>query len=321
MKRSLSLATHFATFVLVSIAQSADKATCSGNLVPFKEAGKWGFKDALGKTIIEPKYDNVGAFSSGLAPVNMGAQAENLFNSSIKTGGIWGYVDVRGKLVVPITLDYACKFSDGLAQVRNHQGVRYLDPSGKVVIDLGHVSQAGDFHEGVAPVYEDRFTQGKDWKTRFIDKNGRAAFMVDGYAEEFYDGMAVLTVAQEKIDPKVSNERRLDGYIDRTGKVAIPLRFAEALAFHEGLAAVRPKKTTVWRMGDTWGYIDKSGKYAIEPQFNEAHPFRDGVARVHVGGTLQTPFHGIPFWEGGQWRLIDRTGKVLKRSTEWLEYN
>ena len=145
-------------------------------------------------------------------------------------------------------------------------------------------------------------------------------FVVDGYVEEFSEGMAVLIVKQEKTDPNLSNERKLYGFIERSGKVAIPPRFGEALAFHEGVAAVRPKKTTIYGRGDTLGYIDKSGKYVIEPQFNEAHLFQNGVARVHVGGTLQTPMDIPSYWDGGEWQLIDRTGKVLKQSKKWLEY-
>ena len=205
-------------------------------------------------------------------------------------------------------------------QTFDDHGFRYLDPTGKFVIDLGHVSQAGDFREGVAPVYEDRSLTENDWQTKFIDKKGIKVFVVPGYAHEFYEGMAVVTVAQEQIDPHVSNEPRLDGYIDRTGKVVIAPRFAEALTFHEGWAAVRPKKTTVWGKGDLWGYIDKSGQYVLEPQFNEAHPFQGGVARVHVGGCLLTSFDVPPYWEGGEWRLIDRDGKVLRQNKEWLEY-
>jgi hypothetical protein len=302
--------------VVVPLGARADDA----EQMPFEKADKWGFKDATGKIVIGPKYDEVGKFSSGLAPVNLGAKMDHVINFSTKTGGKWGYVDVRGKLVVPITLDYAHEFSDGLAQVSDSQGIRYLDPSGKVAINLGHVSQAGDFHEGLAPVYEDRSLAGKDWRTKFIDKRGLTVFVVDGYVEEFNDGMAALVVKDDEVGPKVSDEGQLYGYIERSGKVAIPPRFGEALAFNEGLAAVRPKKTTVYGMGDTWGYIDKSGKYAIEPQFNEANSFQKGVARVHVGGTLQTPCDVVPYWEGGEWRLIDRTGKVLKQSKTCLEY-
>ncbi|MGO8751976.1 MAG: WG repeat-containing protein [Thermoguttaceae bacterium] len=278
-----------------------------------------GFKDATGKTVVEPKYDEVGAFSSGLAPVNLGAKMAHVMNSSMKDGGKWGYVDLRGKLVVPITLKYAHEFSDGLARVYDDKGLRYLDPSGKVVIDLGHC-YAGDFHEGLAPVYEDRSLAGKDWRTRCIDKKGLNVFIVDGWVEEFSEGLAVLIVKQEKTDPNLSNEGKLYGFIERSGKVAISPRFGESLAFHEGVAAVRRKKTTIYGRGDTWGYIDKSGKYVIEPQFNEAHPFQNGIARVHVCGTLQTPIDIPSYWDGGEWRLIDRTGKVLKQSKKWLEY-
>ena len=169
-------------------------------------------------------------------------------------------------------------------------------------------------------MYEDRSLGGNDWRTKFIDKQGRRVFVVDGYVEEFSDGMAALIVKDDKVGPKVSNSANFYGYIDRSGKIVVPPRFGEALAFHEGLAAVRPIKTTVYGMGDTWGYIDKSGKYAIQPQYNEAHSFRSGVARVHVGGTLLKPTDIVPFWDGGEWQLVDRQGKVLKRSQKWLEY-
>ena len=310
---------HVTVFIILSLLAATDAAS-SGDLVPFENAGKWGFKDASGKIVIEAKYDEVGEFSSGLAPVNLGAKREHYMNFSMKEGGRWGYVDMRGKVVVPITLEYAHKFSDGLGRVSDDQGTRYLDPSSRVVIDLGHDGDAGDFHDGLAPEYEDRSLTGKDWRTKFIDKKGCKAFAVDGYAEEFSEGMAVLIVKQEKVDPKPGNEQKLYGYVERSGKVVIPPRFAEALEFHEGLAAVRLKKTTVYGKGDSWGYIGKSGKYVIEPQFNEARSFRKGVARVHVGGVLQTPCDMVPYWEGGEWRLIDQTGKILEQSKNWLEY-
>jgi WG containing repeat len=310
----------YAAILIVTTLLTATDDTSGSGLVPFEKAEKWGFKDAIGKIIVEPKYDEVGEFSSGLAPVNLGAKWEHYMNFSMKEGGKWGYINTKGKLVVPITLDYARKFSDGLARVSDGRGTRYLNQSGNVAIDLGRDGRAGDFREGLAPVYEYQSLAGKDWRTTFIDRKGRKVFVVDGYAEEFGEGMAVLCVKQEKLDLSVSNERSLYGYVERSGKVTIPPRFGEALAFHEGLAAIRLKKTTVYGMGDTWGYIDKSGKYVIVPQFNEAHPFRNGVARVHVGGNLLTPNDMRPFWIGGEWQLVDRLGKVLKRSQKWLEY-
>jgi hypothetical protein len=41
--------------LLVVTLLAATDGTSSGDLVPFEKAGKWGFKDAAGKTIVEPK--------------------------------------------------------------------------------------------------------------------------------------------------------------------------------------------------------------------------------------------------------------------------
>ena len=47
---------------------------------------KWGFLDRRGEVAIKAKYDQVSAFSSGLAAVNF--------------KGAWGYVNTRGEVVI-----------------------------------------------------------------------------------------------------------------------------------------------------------------------------------------------------------------------------
>lgn len=297
--------------ILLMTLFAATDAEVNESLVAFEQAGKWGFKDTAGQVVVEPKYDKVGRFRYGLAPVNVGAKVEHYFNPATKTGGKWGYIDERGELIVPISLVYAREYSDGLALVGDERGTRYLDIHGKVAIDLGDIDGAGDFSEGLAPL-----DQGG--QTSFIDKTGRTVFTVNGCAREFSEGMSVLSVRKRMGSRLVD----LYGYINRKGKIAIAPRFAEATEFHEGLAAVRTEKSpdTPYGKGDQWGYIDTSGQYVIDPQFNEAHRFHNGIARVHVGGKLQMPIDARTYWEGGEWRLIDDTGKVLKWSSEWLEY-
>ncbi len=133
---------------------------------------------------------------------------------------------------------------------------------------------------------------------------------MDGWAEQFHQGLAVVIVRGGEAQ---SDENSSYGYIDHEGKVVISPRFGEAHDFSEGLAAVRIKKTTVYGRGDAWGYIDKTGKYQIEPVFNEAHSFQGGIARVHMGGTLRVFYDAPPFWEGGEWWLIDACGKRVTR--------
>jgi WG containing repeat len=268
---------------------------------------RWGLCDDQGHVILAPTYDDVKPFSGGLAAVNVGAKVDD---SGGQFGGKWGYVNKKGEVVVPIECSFAGSVSDGLALVSDSTGRRFLDKSGKAAISVEYEHSVGDFREGLAPVHVDRSRAGNEWLTRFIDRQGKTALTVDGFAGEFHEGLAVLLVRGGEAQ---SEDNRSYGYIDHAGKVVIRPRFAEAHDFSEGLAAVRTKKTTVYGMGDTWGYIDQTGKYQIEAVYNEAHSFVGGVARVHLGGTRHVVFDAPPRWAGGEWWLIDTRGKKLMR--------
>jgi hypothetical protein len=81
------------------------------------------------------------------------------------------------------------------------------------------------------------------------------------------------------------------GYIDRTGKIAIPLQFNEAYDYSEGLARVV--------VGDKFGFIDQTGKIVIQPQFGFARDFTEGLA----------PMSDDPI--DGKWGYLDKSGKVV----------
>jgi len=273
---------------------------------------KWGLCDTQGKILLEPKFDDVREFSEGLAAVNVGAKREDarVFD------GEWGYVNTKGELVIPLRFEFAQPFSEGLAEVWEKESALFIDKAGKVVLDIRKIESdfgsVGHFREGLVPLHVDRSLQGQPWLTRFLSREGKTEFEVAGYADEFQEGLAVIKVGQGKAE---EDYRGTHGYIDKRGKLAIPVSFAEAFPFSEGLAGVRTKKTTVWGKGDTWGFINKTGKYRIEPQFNEVRSFRGGAAAVHLGGELRDDVvHAPPHWVGGEWWLIDSTGKKLKRT-------
>jgi len=295
------------SIVLVVLAGSAAFAQApeTPKLHRFQENDKWGFKDGAGNVVVKPVYDLAREFSCGLAAVNIGAQRQ----IPRKMGGKWGYINAKGEVVVPITLGFANDFSEDLALVGNKDDDlwRYIDPKGKTVITLEGVSGAGDFSEGLAYV-QDFHRPGEKDRTRFIDKTGKTVLTVDGYAEEFHEGLSAFSIPNPKV-----RDRRLSGFVNRKGEVVIQPVYAEVKRFSEGLAAVRPKMTTgVYGRGDEWGYIDMTGKYVIEPSFNQALRFVKGVAWVHVGGKYQMLYDAPGFWAEGEWRLIDKTGKVLE---------
>jgi hypothetical protein len=124
------------------------------------------------------------------------------------------------------------------------------------------------FREGLAAV---RTQTG--WG--FIDKTGRF-INPKRYeqAESFSDGLAAVAEGQWK-------EAKY-GFINKSGEVAIPLRFdprpgqMEGMMFlsrfTEGLAPVM--------FGNLYGYIDHKGNTVIPPIFREAGQFSEGLASI-----------------------------------------
>lgn len=251
------------------------------------KTGKWGLIDASGNMIIEPKYDQVRPFADGLAAVNVGAKRQFPF---MYVGGKWGYVDHSGKLKIRLKFESVDDFSEGLACVSDGTSRRFIDRAGKPVLELKDSSSCGAFHGGLAPVHLD-----SPQRTRFINREGATAFELEGFVGEFHNGLARLSRR-----PGPNSAGRVEGFIDRNGKIVIPPTFNEGSDFSEGLAAVLIGKT-IRGKGDSWGYVDKSGQLRIQPQFNEAGQFQNGLALVHIGGQLQVVFDAPSFWKGGEW--------------------
>jgi len=125
-----------------SFAIPADHGSASGidfseGLAAVRIHGKVGFMDKNGIVVIEPKFDDVFAFSNSRAPVQQ--------------GGKWGYVDHKGNLAVPIKFDIGHMFSEGLASVQTGGKWGYIDINGKYVIPA-MFDAAMPFCGGVAQV-------------------------------------------------------------------------------------------------------------------------------------------------------------------------
>jgi hypothetical protein len=88
------------------------------------------------------------------------------------------------------------------------------------------------------------------------------------------------------------------GYIDRTGRIVIPLQYNSAYGFSEGLAAVHTGGDLVdgFMQGGKWGFIDTTGRLVIDFQFDGVAGFADGMSA---------------FARGDTWGFIDRTGTTV----------
>ncbi len=175
-----------------------------------------------------------------------------------------------------------------LFPVVEHGKCGYIDKTGKVVIPLQYY-RAYAFHEGMAFVqmYPDAASPRR-LELQPIDKTGKVIVGQEySYAGPFAEGLALVEV------PWSHGFFHIDkgglGYIDKTGKMVIPLQpFGTASSFTEALAAVE--------VHGKWGYIDKTGKMVIPPQFSHAWGFSEGLAEVK---------------DGGKWGYIDKNGKMV----------
>jgi hypothetical protein len=114
----------------------------------------------------------------------------------------------------------------------------------------------------------------------------------------------------------VVNDPEGHGFIDRRGKVVIPLRYRFAMDFAEDLASV-------WVEPRLCGYIDDDGREIIAPQFRYCRPFAHGVAAVETDagwtfiGRSGTPITSYAFDEVGHFaddrgavRIHDKWGYI-----------
>lgn len=102
-------------FFFPSISQA--QHTPEKLLYPIVVGQKWGYIDALGKTVIKPKFLSAGDFFEGLAPV--------------RQGGYYGFIDTNGKFRIPAIYDYARTFRSGLAEVWIKGKKSYINRKGE----------------------------------------------------------------------------------------------------------------------------------------------------------------------------------------------
>lgn len=245
---------------------------------------------------IQPKYDEVGAFSEGLARV--------------KKGDNWGFIDKTGQEVIMFPYLIATgDFSEGLAPVYDQRGYGFVDKTGKVVITPQY-DQVWGFKEGIALVKKkDDFL--------FIDKTGHEiADRPFPGAGQFSEGLAQVTLSIENLGDRV-------GFIDKTGKPAVSsIAFDYAGEFHEGLAQVQ--------INGKWNYIDKTGEPISSVLYDNNDAFNEGLGRVkkndkvgyidHSGKEVIPPKFTLAynFYEGmaiiidnKKYGFINRTGNVV----------
>lgn len=212
----------------------------------------------------------------------------------------YGYLDETGKEVIPCEYEELKSFSEGLAAARKGDHWTYIDVNGKVVIDLKErYTVCNNFQDGMAYVTTGeakvsrnklgrRYTDKDD--IRFINSTGQEVLKLDRQqldyslenpnALKFSDGL--LRISTNYL-PR--SARKLDGYLNKEGKLVIPYRLNYPVGdFSEGLAKVPLRKYSEKKREppQRYGFIDKSGDWAILPIYSEVQDFKHGLSLINI---------------------------------------
>ncbi len=90
----------------------------------------------------------------------------------------------------------------------------------------------------------------------------------------------IITIPQNEVEYgnsliRIFSENKV-GFIDTSGKVVIPAKFANVYEFSEGLAAAR--------VDGTFGFINTKGDFVIKPKYDFVQKFKNGAAVVYLNG-------------------------------------
>jgi hypothetical protein len=231
-----------------------------GELVGWRKGSKVGFVDSSGKSKIQPIFDDALPFSEGLAAVQVGDK--------------WGFVDPNGRIVIAPRFDNAFYFYEGVASVNIASGDFLIDRKGKVI-----TAKFGKF-EPALNIAEGRVPMSRGDHFGFLDFRGQEVIApIYDAIREFSGGLA-----------RASKDGKW-GYIDRYGKVVIPIQLDQAGSFYAGNLAPA-------RIGKRTGFIDRSGKFKILL----AYQFTSGFLYGDVASFTT---------EDDRWGYVSESGKVI----------
>jgi serine/threonine protein kinase len=216
---------------------------------------KWGFINEAGEEVIPSIYQEVRAFSEGLA--------------AVKKDDKWGFIDNAGNVVVPFTYDYAYPFSEGLAIVSNGDKSGFIDKNGNEVISLKY-DGVHSFSEGLAAVCIDG-----QWG--FIDKSGNMVipfrFEKVGDFGVFTEGLAVFTVGSSYgfSGTSISVPQGAGiGFIDKTGRTVVSPEYREVRSRSDDYIRVQKRLGNDDSMWDRiYGLVDKHGTLVIPCKYGQ----------------------------------------------------
>lgn len=240
---------------IVTEAIYTEASSFQAGVACVKQNNRYGFIDKTGTPVTEFVYGGKSQADEGLIPVYYGDTAKGI-NS--------GFIDTSGNQVLDFLWFDVRPFSEGLAAVQTEytKPWGFINSEGVFVIDPAW--------DGVEPFCQGRALVMKNNSYTYIDSEGNP--ITDKTFAKAYsfteDGVA-----------RIGNSTGVSwlfGYINLDGSERIAPKYAAAMDFHYGYAAVGN--------GKKWGFIDKNGTELSGYLWTDVGDFtEEGIARVRSG--------------------------------------
>ncbi|BFT75526.1 WG repeat-containing protein [Paenibacillus sp. P36] len=254
-------------------------------LYPIQVDGKWGYINKSGKIVVEPTYAWADDFHDGVAVVllnnNSDGSKQTMEQDSVK----YGAIDTTGKMVVKPDYSYITKYNEGVAGAIQVDAMTYdltyfiLDSKGKVLYTLPPEMQI------VSMLFNGTGLQTQSEGLILVQDDKTEMY---GYIDRY--GKLIIPVQYHEASSfsdglAIVKDDKHYQYIDKTGKVMIDAsKYVSGKSFSGGLAAVAVQNKD--RSTVEYGYIDTKGNMKIEPKYARAYDFSEGLAKVCVGESI-----------------------------------
>lgn len=254
------------------VYQKVFPSTCSEDRIPVIQDGKIAYLDRTGKNLTGYIYDDAYPFHHGVAPV--------------KKNGKWGLLAANGKVRGGFRLEglYPLTSGLGVGMEKDATGLErwgVIDTNGNTIIPFQFGQITGSFQgshiAAAARNPMDLFKEGiADSLNTWFIFNRQGVMTGETHAhlwDDFSEGLIVAERAGKF------------GFVDSTGRVAIPFQYEWACAFRMGMAWVGK--------AGKYGFIDHQGKVVIPLRYK---PALDYVYMHADGALVADPETGAEFY-------------------------
>lgn len=247
-------------------------------LIPFKEAGQYGYKDLTGKVVVPARFERTFPHKEGMG--------------RFSHQGKFGYLDAAGKLAIANVFTEAFDFQEGIARTKDGPVWGFIDKRGNTIFTVAG-EKVSDFVNGMAIFSRNGFYG-------YINQKGQEVFPpILTLADNFMNGVARIAVGQFYglintqgdlvLEPKYDYvgipqdtviRVKTGGYwyiYNLKGQKRVLAKESLSGEFSEGLCVVRviDASLIIWR-----NYMDYKGEVVIDNNFIWAGNFSGGVAVV-----------------------------------------